>query len=155
MPNTAVYLAQETHVAVLEYPVSFVGGITTAGFSMKNYSHVSIIVAFGVEVNAGSITVEEMTAQGGGGTNTPISFDVYKAESADTDVLGVRVNGSSVTKSTNNDVFYVIEIDSTQLDAGYSWLRVKCSSAGAQLGCIVAILSGARLEGDQSPTVFA
>jgi len=157
MADTRFYLAQEGHPVIGVYPISFNGGKSTSCINMGNFSHVSFILACGAHVgNAMTIIVEECTGANGAGNN-PIAFDVYKAETADTDVLGARVPTLSTGFSTsaNNDVYYVIEIDSTQLDPGYPYVRVSASDpSGAQLASVIAICSGSRLAGDKSPTAI-
>ena len=78
------------------------------------------------------------------------------------DTLGARTSATSsgFATSTNDGVFYVIEIEASQLEAaatyaGRAYFRVKCSDpSGATYASIAVILSGSRFAGDQNPTAI-
>jgi hypothetical protein len=105
--------------------------------------------------------VESCSALGGGGTNTKIDYTAYKCETAfgtaNDDVLGAAVAIDDTTgivpPIASTGIFYVIELEATQLIAGHVGFRLDIVSAGAaSIGSAVAILSGARYESPQSPT---
>jgi hypothetical protein len=157
-------IAEQGHVVVGIYPVNVAGGATTDCFSMRDWAHVSIIVAYGATADATtSIVVKECASKAGGGN--AIAYDVYKCETtgaaANCDVLGSRVSAATVTTAGINpadtdNIFYVIEIDAAQLTAGYEWLEVVLLNAAANvnLATVIAVFSGGRYEGSGSRTVL-
>lgn len=152
------HIPQEGHVVNILPPISLNGGKTSDYFSMENYSHVDIIIQLGAAVGATTITVFE-AADFTPSSETAIAFDVFKEETAAGDTLGAKVavtaaGFASVSDGTANTM-YVISIDADQLTDGKPCLAVKFSNPGAQLGSAVAVLSGARYPGDQSPTAIA
>ena len=138
------YTAQEGHVINALAPVDINGGANSDIFSMKDCSHVSIIIQLGVTGAASTITVEEcddVTPS----NSTAIAFDYYAETTASGDTLGAKTAATTAgfATSTNDSVFYVIEIDSEQLTEGYPYLRVVCSDPGAStFVSIAAVLSG-------------
>jgi hypothetical protein len=158
-------IAEEGHV-VPYYPRNITGGaITTSVINMEAYSHLSFIVNIGVASRAAAvITIESCSALGGGGTNTAIDFTVYKGETiagaTNWDVLGAAVAVDDVTgvipPAVSTGIFYVIELESTQLVANHVGFRLCIANAGdAQITGIVGILSGARYKYPQSVTAVA
>lgn len=128
-------------------------------FSMKNYSHVTIIVQCGVtNADGGNITIEEVD-DFDGTTDTAIDFYYYAETTALGDTLGARTLAEAATGidvSANDNIMYVIEIDAAQLSEGYPNLCLKWSNpGGSTIASAVAILSGARYAQDQSPTEIA
>lgn len=153
------YLAQEGHAAVLLSPVDATGGKVSTAFNFSKYTHASILVAIGVSAAAvTSITLEACTAQDGTGA-TAIGFDYFPGETAGSDVLAAKqtVGAAGIAApSANDNISYLIEIDSNAVPAGYSYLRVRITNgANSAIVAVVAILSGARYAQDQAPTVFA
>lgn len=152
-----INLAEQCHVLVPMSPIDFTGGRTGVIFSLENYAHASIIVAIGISAAAfTSITVKECTDNAGSGA-TAIAFSVYKQESTVSgDVLGAKVaaTSSGVTPTATDGIFYVIELDASQLSDGSNWVQVVLTNgSNSVIGCIVAVLSGSRYAGAQSPTV--
>jgi hypothetical protein len=154
MPN----LAERFHFVNATAPVDINGGAVNSDiWSMENYGHATIIVGLGVTGAASTVTVEEcdnFTPD----NSTAIAFDVYKEETAAGDTLGARVATAAAgfATSTNDGVFYVIEIDSDQLTAGRPCLRVALSDpSAATLAFVFVILSDPRYPGDQSATAIA
>lgn len=130
--------------------------------SMKNYQHATFIVQIGAASRAaGVIKVESCSALGGGGTNTAIPFAAYKCEtaygSANDDVLGAKVAVAAATgiipPAGTTGVFYVIELDSTEVLAGHVGFRLAIADpAAGSIGGAVAILSGSRFASPQTVT---
>lgn len=157
MPGTNI--AEEFHVVNIIPPVSITAAKLSDVFSMKNYSHATIIVTCGAtDADAGFITIEEcddFTPT----TDTAIDFYYYAEETAAGDTLGARtlaVAATGIDVSANDNITYVIEIDAAQLSDGYPNLQLKWSiPGGATLVSAVAILSGSRYGGDQSATAIA
>ena len=81
------YVAQEGHVVPILHPVDITGGANSDVFSMESYSHASIIISLGVTAAAPTFKVyecDDFTP-----TNaTSIAFNVFKCETALSDVLG-------------------------------------------------------------------
>jgi hypothetical protein len=141
-------------------PVDITGGKNAQGFSMKNYAHASIIVQVGVSAAAFTkIVVNKASAADGTGA-VAIPFSIYKQETAgaDKDVLTDKtaVAAAGYTPSANDGIFYVIEVDASELDPAlpYIWLQLT-NGVNSVIASAVAILSGARYAETQSPTVTA
>lgn len=157
MPGTTI--AEQFHVVNILPPVSITAATTSDVWSMKNYSHCSIIVTCGAtNADAGFVTIEEcddFTPT----TDTAIGFSYYAETTAAGDTLGARtaaVAATGIDVSANDSIMYVIEIDAAELSDGYPNLILKWSiPGGATLVSAVAILSGARYGGDQSATAIA
>lgn len=150
-------IAEQMHVVNILPPVDINGGASSDVFSLENYGHATIIVQMGVTGAAVTVTVEE--CDDFVPTNdTAIAFNVYKEETAAGDTLGAKVvaTASGFVASTNNSIFYVIEIDGSELTDGFNKLIVKFSDGSATtIASAVAILSGARYGNSESPTAIA
>ena len=152
-------VAEEGHVVNILPPVSISGAVTSEVFSMKDASHVSIIVTCGAtNADAGFVTIEEcddFTPT----NDTAIDFSYYAETTAAGDTLGSRtaaVAATGIDVSANDSITYVIEIDAEQLTEGYPNLILKWSApGGATLVSAVAILSGLAYAGDQNRTQIA
>lgn len=132
-----------------------IGGVAKVSdyFSMKNYSHASILVVCGVIGNAATITVEE-SDDASGSTATAIAFDYYAITAG---VTGARTAATSAGFSTGTTAgaMWVIEIDADQLTAGYPFLVVKATNAAANLIAVIPILSGARYAQAAPPSALS
>jgi len=151
-------VANEGHVVNIIAPIDINGaGASSDVFSMEGYSHVDVIVQLGVTGAATTITVKEcddFTPT----NSTAIAFNYYAEATAGGDTLGAltAATTSGFAASTNDGVFYVIEIDAAQLSAGYPCLQVLASDpSAATLLSAVAVLSGGRYASDQSGTAIA
>lgn len=152
-------MAEECHVVNILPPQDVSGAVSSDVFSMKNYSHATIIVQAGsTNADAGNVTIEEcddFTPT----NDTAIDFSYYAETTAAGDTLGARTAAAAATGidvSANDNITYVIEIDADQLSDGYPNLILKWSACGgATIASAVAILSGARYGGDQSATAIA
>lgn len=150
-------LAEEAHFVNALAPVDIDGGATSDAWKMTRHSHATILIQLGVTGAASTVTVEKCTAADGTGA-TAIAFAVYKEETAAGDTLGARVSASAsgFSTSTNDGVFYVIEIDAAELGESYEWLRVAFSDPGAAtFGSCAVILSGTRYAKEESVTAIA
>lgn len=146
-------IAEAGHVVNVLAPVSISGGKTGQAFSMKGWDHASIVVSIGVQAaQSTAILVKACTSAAGAGA-TAIPFYVYKQETAGVgnDVLGSRVAVTSAgfQPSANSGIFYVIEIDSAELQSalgdGSPYIQVSVTDGGnANFWSIVAILSAGR-----------
>jgi hypothetical protein len=151
------YAAQDGHIVPLIFPRNITGGVTSPAFSLKNYSHASIVLVLGAQAAANTDIILNACTNASGAGATPIAFDLFAAETSNVDLLTVREaqTASGYAPSANADIFYVIEIDTQQLPQGYPYLQLEVTNgANANYASAVAILSGARYGGDQSPTVL-
>lgn len=158
------FVANEGHVVQLIMPHDLNGGDHHSDVvDMDRYSHCTMIISIGAASRAaGVITVESCSALGGGGTNTKIDFIAYKCEtafgSANDDVLGAKVAVDDTTgivpPAGTTGIFYVIELESSQLVTGHVGFRLDIVDPGAaSIISAVAILSGARFARAESATV--
>lgn len=150
-------IAEEGHVVNILPPIDITGGVTCDSFKMENYGHVSIVVQFGVTASAATkILVYEQTADGVAGT--AIAHNIYKEETASGDTLGTRtaVTSAGTTPSANDNIFYVIEIDASELTDGSEWISVQITAPAASILCsATAYLSGSRYGQESSATAIA
>lgn len=153
-----INVAEMGHVVNILPPVDISGGKTGDVFSMENYSHATIIVQVGVSAAAFTkILVNECTAFAG--TNaTAIAYNYYKEETASGDTLSAKTAATTagVTPTANDNVFYVIEIDASELSDGYNFVQLQLTNGtNSVIASAVAILSGSRYAGTQSATAIA
>jgi hypothetical protein len=152
-----IVIAQEAHVVVALAPVSASGGKTAQAFSMKNYQHASIILAIGAQAAQMTSVVVNACTDASGDSPTAIPFNLFKCESAGEDTLGAKTpeTASGFQPSATAGIFYVIELDASALPQGSPYVQVVIANgANADYAAIIAILSGARFEEDQSPTAI-
>lgn len=150
-------LAEEAHMVLALSPQDVTGGAwETDYFNLKNYGHASIIIAAGTTGGTMDITVEESDDSSGSNTNA-IAF-YYYAETTDSgDTLGDRTSADTdgFTTSANDNIFYVIDIDASELTDDYPYLIVKGSNPGGSTDvAVVAILSDARYGAENTPTAI-
>lgn len=148
-------IAQEGHVVQALAPVSTSGGKSAQAFSMKKYQHASIVLLRGVQAAQSTSIVVNACTDASGDNPTAIPFNVFKAETANTDVLGAKtpVAATGFQPTATGGTFYVIEIDAAELPQGSPYVQVvETNGANADICAVVAILSGARFAEDQSPT---
>jgi len=154
-----ITIAEQFHVVNILPPQDVAAGVSSDVFSMKNYSHATIIVTAGsTNADAGNVTIEEcddFTPT----NDTAIPFAYYAETTAAGDTLGARTAAAANTGidvSANDNITYVIEIDASELSDGFPNLILKWSACGgATLGSAIAILSGARYAGTESATAIA
>ena len=144
-------VAEEGHVVIGQPPIDIDtgGGATCVQFSMENYEHASIIIATGVtDAVPGTITVSECTDAAGAGAND-IGFTYYAETTDSGDTLGTRttVANTGFAISANDNCFYVIELEASELADGYPYVQVNWSNpGGSTIGTVIAVLSGARFQ---------
>jgi hypothetical protein len=153
-----ICIAEECHVVNILPPKDIDDTANASDvWSMAKHAHASVIVQLGVTGAATTLTVEACDDFTPSNT-TAIAFAIYKEETAAGDTLGARtaIASTGVALSTNDGVFYVLEIDAAELPAGKPNLRIKFTDPGvATFGSAVAILSGERYSGDQNATAIA
>ena len=133
------------------------GAVTSDAFKMANYSHATVLISLGVTGAASTVTVKESTDASGSGA-TAIAFSYYAEETAAGDTTGARTaaTSSGFATSTNDGVFYILEIDAEDLSDGSEWVTIHMSDPGAAtFASIGVILSGARYAEVEAPTAIA
>lgn len=151
-------VAEAGHVVNALPPVSLNGGKTSDYWSMEGYGHVDIIISLGAAVGATTITVYQSEDNAGTGEDA-IAFKYYSETTAAGDVLDRMTDAAaagfaSASAGTANTM-HVISVDASELAEGHPYMCVKLSDpAGAQLGAVVAVLSGARYQEEGSVTVL-
>jgi hypothetical protein len=156
-------LAQQMHIASVVDPVDFTGGKTGRWLALKQYEHITFILSIGVSAAAPTAILVKVASDATGTGATAIPFDLFTAETAGVDVLSARLPQTAAgytTISANDGIFYVIEVDAAAVIAtvgeGKPYITVNVTNgANSVIASCVAILSGARYGGDQSPTVNA
>lgn len=160
-----IVLAEQAHFVNILAPVDITGGKTAQAFSMANYQHASIVFQIGVSAAAFTKILLNQCTDASGSNPTALAFSIYKQETAgaSNDVLGARtaVTSAGYTPSANDGIFYVIEIDATELlgadnGAEGKYLQLQATNgANSVIASALAILTGARYAETQSPTVTA
>ena len=157
-------VAEHGHVVNILAPKDINGTTaTTQAFSLENWAHATIIIQLGVTAAAPTSIILYSCADntGSAGTATAIPFNYYTQLTAgqSNDVLSTRnsIAATGITSVTANDnVFYVIEVDASELVDGQPYLDVQIvAPASSILASAVAILSGGRFQQAASPTVTA
>lgn len=151
-------LSEMGHLVQAVAPVDITGGVTGQAFSMKEHQHASIIVLVGVSAAAFTKIIVNQCTDHTGANPVAIPFSIYKQETAGAanDVLGARtaVAAAGYTPSTNDGIFYVIELDAEELADGSPYVQVQLTNGtNSVIAAVVAVLSGARHAEAQSPTV--
>ena len=153
-----INLAEQGHIVNILPPQSISGAATSDVLTLKNYQHVTLLVTAGsTNADAGNITVLECD-DFVPSNSTAIVFSYYKEETAAGDTLSAKQTATvaGIDVSGNDNITYVIEIDASQLTDGYDCLQLAWSApGGATLVSAVAVLSGARYAGSESPTAIA
>ena len=149
-------VAEQGHVVNLIPPVDITGGKKGDVFSMREHSHVSIIIQIGVSAAAPlKIIVNECTDFAAAGA-TDIAHSIYKEETAAGDTLAGKTAAAAAgeTPSANNNIMYVIELDAAELSDASQFveLSITCASGNSVIASAVAILSGSRYAKPQSAT---
>lgn len=151
-------LAERAHVVPFRYPVdldsSQQSAITTDWINMANYGHISIIIALGVTGAATTITVTTATTNTGTSA-AAMAFNYYACTTDSSDVTGSKTAAttSGFATSTNDNIFYIIEIDASELPEGSNFINVSLSDpAAATFGSVIGVLSGSRYASPASAT---
>jgi hypothetical protein len=154
-----INVAEQCHVVNILPAQVIAGAVVSDVFSMKDYAHCTIIVSAGsTNADAGNITIEEcddFTPT----NDTAIDFYYYEETTAAGDTLSARTKAAKavgIDVSANDNITYVIEINSRELSEGYPNLILKWSAPGGDtVASAVAILSGSRYASTLSPTAIA
>ena len=151
------YAAQQGHIVNALPPVDISSGKFSDVWSMENFGHATIIVQVGVSAAAFTKIIVNACDDFVPTTRTAIAFKLYPEETAAGDTLGAGedVAAAGKTPSAADSIFYVIEIDASELPAGSPNLEVSLTNGvNSVIASVVAILSGARYAGDQSATAI-
>jgi hypothetical protein len=151
-------IAEAGHVVNALPPVSLNGGKTSDYWSMKGHNHVDILILLGAAVAATTITVYQSEDNAGTGEDA-IAFKHYDELTASGDVLDratdATVAGFASSSAGTANTMHVISVDAAELAEDHPYMCVKLSDpSGAQLGAVVAILSGSRYQEEGSATVL-
>jgi len=150
--------AEQGHIVNILPPIDITGGATGDVFSMENHAHATIIIQVGVSAAAFTkIILNECTNFAAAGA-TAIAHSIYKEETAAGDTLGARtaVLAAGTTPSANDNIFYVIELDASELSDGYNFVQLSLTNgANSVIASAVVILSGSRYAEEQSATAIA
>jgi hypothetical protein len=152
------YTAQAGHWVPLINPIDITGGKNSPWINLAKYAHASILIQIGVSAAAPGLVTLNAASDSSGTGSTAIPFNVFKGETAATDVLGARVAvaAAGFTPSANDTIYYIIEIDAQSLPQGLNWLQLAMANAtNSVIASAAAWLSGARQASDQSPTVLS
>jgi hypothetical protein len=152
--------AEEGHWVLAVAPVDFTGGKTAQAFALKDYQHASIFIGVGASAAAWTSIVVNACTDSSGSNPTAIPFNIYKQETAGAshDVLGARtaVAAAGYTPSANDGIFYVIELDASELPDGSPYVQVvNANGSNSVIATVVALLSGPRYAGVSSVTATA
>ena len=158
-------IAEAGHVVNLIPPIDITGGVNGDRFSMENYGHASILVQVGVSAAAFTkIELWECNAATGGSDatdNVKIAYNVYKEETALGDTLGAKVAAADVTTAgvtpnAADNIFYVIELDASELSDGFQWVELRLTNGvNSVIASAAALLSGSRYGNPESATAIA
>lgn len=150
--------AQNGHIVNALPPVDITGGKQSDVWSMKNFEHATIIIQIGVSAAAFTKIILQACDDFTPSNTTDIAFTLFAEETAAGDTLGAKeaVAAAGKTPSANDNIMYVIEIDSDELPDGKPNLRVSLTNgANSVIGSVVAVLSGARYANDLGETAIA
>lgn len=154
-----ITLAEHGHFVNLIPPVDATGGTNGDIFSMAKWSHASIVVLVGASAAAFASIKLSACDDAAGNNPEAIDFAVYKEETAAGDLLGARVEAvaaTGVVPDAADNIMYVIELDAAALPDAKPWVRLEiANSTNSVLLAAVAILTGGRYAGPESPTVLS
>lgn len=151
-------LAEEAHIVNILPPVDITGGKDSDVFSMANHAHATIIVQVGVSAAAFTKILVKECDDFTPSNSTAIAFDYYAETTAAGDTLAARASATTagVTPSATDNIFYVIEVDASELSAGYPNLMLSLTNGtNSVLASALAILSGSRYAEESSATAIA
>src|ERR1700674_5887158 len=116
-------IAEQAHVVQVVPPIDITGGVTAQRVDTRLYPHVTVLLGIGVSAAAPTKIVLKACQDKNGTGATAIPFNLYKQETAGAanDVLSGRtsVAAAGYTPSANDGIFYVIEMDTSELPAHF------------------------------------
>lgn len=146
-----IVLAEMGHIVNALPPIDANGGKNSDVWSMRDHAHATILVQVGV--SGGAVpTLKVQACDDFTPSNTSdMAFSYWAETTSDGDTLATKASAtaSGVALNTNNNIFYVIEVDASELPAGFPNMRVNLSdSAASTIMAVSVILTGARNSGD-------
>jgi hypothetical protein len=156
MPSTN--LAETGHFVNVIPPIDVTGGVAGDRFSMKGYKHATILLSVGVSAAAFTKIFVRSCSAATAGTATDIPYRLYAEETDAGDTLGAgeSVAATGRTPSANNNILYVIELDSRELVDGQPWVEVAVTNgSNSVIASCIAILTGSRYAPNLSGTAIA
>jgi hypothetical protein len=156
-------IAEQGHIVPLYIPHDINGGDHHSPIvNMEAYSHASVLIYLGDASRAAGLITVESCNDSTPSAPTKIVFNYYEAViafgTADNDVLSAKKTAATTGIAppiASVGVFYVIELDAIELDAGDIGFRIDIvNPAAACLAYGVAILSGAKYQGAESVTAI-
>lgn len=152
-----INLAEQGHPVNILPPVDINGaGATSDYFSMKYADHASIMIQAGLTGAASTVTLFK-SKDNAGTDEEAIPFKYWAEETDAGDALERQTDATAAgfATSTNDNIMYGIEIDAAALGGDFTHLAIKASDPTvATLISAMAILTGNKYDGDQSPTVI-
>ena len=151
------WAAQDGHVVSVLSPQNISGGVPGQVINLEGYDHASIIVQLGAQAAANTKLLLNACIDAAGDSPVAQPFNLFTQETSGivNDVLSTRqaITAAGYAPSANANIFYVIEIDSAVLPASSPFIQLQITNgANANYASAVAVLSGGRFTGDQSPT---
>jgi len=148
------------HIVNILPPIDITGGKNAQAFSLKKHHHASIFVQIGVSAAAFTKILLNACTDASGSNPTALPFTIYKQETAgaNQDVLSAKtaVTSAGYTPSANDNIFYVIEIDASELPDGSPYLQLQLTNgSNSVIASAVAVLSGSRYAEESSATAAA
>lgn len=154
----ASLLQQVKYVQALVPVADFTAGdVETDIFSMENWSSITFFVFKGAGGTGATVATVEACDDVSASNVDEIAFR-YSSNTA-TDVIGdltdATSSGVAITAGANE--IWAITVNADELTLGYKFVRLVLteSDSTAVTGCVLAILSGGRDQGDDLVTVIA
>jgi hypothetical protein len=153
-------IAEQDHVVNILPAVDITGGKTGQAFSMKEHGHATILLTVGVSAAAFTKIIINQCTDAAGDNPVAIPFALYAQETAGAshDVLGARqqVAATGYTPAATDGIFYVIEIDASELADGSPYIQLDLTNgSNSVIAAAIAVLSGSRFAGVSSGTATA
>lgn len=151
-----MHLSEVAKIVNMGAPIDINGaGLDGAYVNLENAQHCAIIIQLGVTGAATTLTIEKDAD--GSGAGTAIAFD-YRAETTaagDTLDALAAATSSGIALSTNDGVFYVVEIDPKVIGGATPYVRARLSDpSAATLASMCAILTPLRYAQATPPTAL-
>jgi hypothetical protein len=121
-------LAEQGHFVNILAPVDVTGGKTAQAFSLKNHAHASILIQIGVSAAAFTKILVNQCTDNTGANPVAIPFSIYKQETAGCRTMcsaRARRSAAGYTPSANDGIFYVIELDASELADGSPYVQLQ------------------------------
>jgi hypothetical protein len=153
-----IVLAEQGHIVNALAPVDITGGAQTDRVKMSNAGHLTAIVKIGVSAAAFTKILVNASEDAAGSNSEAIPFRMAKEETAGGDTLSgfEDVLAAGYSPSANDGIFYVIELDASELPDGKPWVDVQLTNGtNSVLADVTFILTGYRYQGSQNQTAIA